>query len=305
MDVGTTLDALRWFAALRDAPTLAEAGRRVGLGPSGVSAALKRLERDQGVRLVERTTRHFRLTPEGEIFLATCERMLAVWSEGELALQSAHEGVAGPLRVSAPVDLGQTVGTWLAALGRAHPGLQVSLLTADALHDLAADAIDIALRYGHPEASSLVARRLAGGERWLVASPAYLARAGAPEHPRALSTHRCLGILGAGHPPTRWGLHGPEGPLEVPIVPALSAHGAQVRRWAVQGEGIALKSALDLVDDLEAGRLVRVLPGWGEAVPLHALMPSRRYRARRVQEALRHLAEGVRSLEARLTALGA
>lgn len=293
-----TLDELRLFVALAEDGSLTAAGRRVGLGPGGASAALRRIEGRARVRLVERSTRSVRLTPEGERFLATCEEMLAVWERGELALQDAREGLAGVLRVTAPIDLAeQYVAGWIADFVASHPEVRVTLLTGDAMLRIPADDIDVAIRYGTTPEVNQVVRRLASSRRVLVAAPDYLDRAGRPEVPADLDGHRCLAWLRGERPFARWTLTDGEAEHTHAFTPSLCADGGVVRRWAVGGEGIAFKGSLDVLEDLRTGRLERVLPGWhGEALPLVAATPGRRHRVARVQALIDGFAAGVTAL---------
>ncbi|MEZ4322300.1 MAG: LysR family transcriptional regulator [Myxococcota bacterium] len=289
------LDELRLFVALAEAPSLTEAGRRVGLGPGGASAALQRIEDRARVRLVERTTRSLRLTPEGERFLQTCRDVLTVWGEGEQALADARDGLAGVLRVAAPRDLADRyVAPCLAAFVAEHADVRATLVADDALHRIPADDIDLAIRYGGVDDAGLVVRRLATTERILVASPGYLAAHGLPEGPAALGSHRCVSWIRAGRAYARWTLARGTEEQTVAVRPVLCGDGAQVRRWVLDGHGIALKADLDVRRELADGSLVRVLPDWsGGAVPLVAVTPGRRFRPARVQALIDRLADEV------------
>lgn len=293
-----TLDELRLFVSLAEEGSLTAGGRRVGLGPGGASAALRRIEGRARVRLVERSTRSLRLTPEGEQFLRTCREMLAVWERGELALQTARQGLAGALRVTAPIDLAeQFVAGWVASFVRAHPEIRITLLTGDAVLPIPAEAIDVAIRYGLSGEVNHVVRRLGVSQRVLVASPGYLDRAGRPRDPQDLSAHRCLAWLRGERPFTRWTLlRGDEEQVHT-FVPSLCGDGGLVRRWAVEGEGIAWKGSFDVWADLRAGRLERVLPDWhGVDLPLVAVTPGRKNRVARVQALIDFLATRAREL---------
>lgn len=287
------LQDLRLFLAISEASSLSAAGRSVGLGASASSAALKRLEAHTDTRLVERSTRSLRLTPEGLAFLETCRQVLQTWDRGQQDLLRSRQALQGRLRVAGPMDLGERLlGPWLAEFGALHPSVELSLSRSDAFHSVRAMGVDVAVRYGRQDDSSLVARLLHTGSRVLVASPAYLQRMGAPEHPQALAEHRCLGWLRKGRPLDRWALQRGTERAIVDVALTLRGDGALVRHWALAGHGIAYKSELDVREDLRAGALRRVLPSWsGPELPLYALTPSRAHRTARVQALLDWLAQ--------------
>lgn len=293
------LDDLNLFAKLAHAGSLSATARQLELTPAAVSAALKRIEGELGLRLVERTTRSLRFTKEGEQFAQTCESMLAEWSQGKAALQQSARGSAGVIRVAAPADAClQFLGEWLATYADTHPGTQIVTLVGDRMHDLTREAVDIAIRYGALDDSSLTSRLLCTSERVLVASPAYLKRFGIPKTLAELANHRCLAWLMREQPKTLWRLVNRDGTAESVVVkPVLSGDGALVRAWASEGCGIAYKAHIDVANELREGKLVRVLPDYrGEAVPVYAMLQGSRYLPMRVRSLLEYLVEQFRAL---------
>ena len=216
---------------------------------------------------------------------------MVVWtssSDGNAPWEAVREqrtGVAGIIRVSAPADTTyQVLESVVVAVCAEHPALRVILDTSDAVKHLHGDAIDMAIRYGSLSDSTLTARKLAECPAILVASPAYLAKEGTPERPEDLSDHRCLTLQLSGEPTARWQLLGRGERHELTLDSALCGDGYLARRWAVAGMGIARKSLFDVIDDLEEGRLVHVLPEYGsEPMPIHAVFPSRRFLPARVR----------------------
>ncbi len=280
-----TLDDARLLVAISRSPSLSAAARSLGRSPAAVSTALQRLEAWAQVRLVHRSTRAMELSVEGHQLLRTCHAMLDALAEGERELQLAREQLAGGIRLATPADItSQYIAPWVGEFVAAHPTVRVSLLVSDALHALPGEGVDLALRYGSPDTSGLVATRLCTSQRILVASPAYLARAGVPTHPEDLPDHDVVAWIRRGTPFSRWVLHRGEEQVEVRVRPRLCGDGALVRGWALAGEGLALKTRLDVSRDLKSGRLVRVLPDWtGEAVPVLAVLPGGRLKTARVQ----------------------
>lgn len=173
--------------------SLSAAGRRLGLSPVAASRKLAALEHELGVRLVHRTTRSLSLTPEGEAFLPHAEAMLSHAEEGRAAAVPSGSGASGVLRIATSVPFGRKVVTpMLAQFLGVHPQLQVELRLSDAIVDIAAEGIDVALRLGQLRDSELVARRLAANPRNLYAAPSYLVAHGTPETLAALAAHECL-----------------------------------------------------------------------------------------------------------------
>ncbi len=272
---------LRLFVRTAEAGSLSAAARQLDLSPAVASAALKRLERELGVRLFVRSTRSLRLTREGERFLDPAREALRTLDHGRDALHGDDGQLAGELRLSVPSDLGRNVLLpWLDAFQREHPKLQLRVHLSDRVTDIVRFPIDAAIRYGSPPDSSLVALPLAAdNRRVLVAAPAYLRRAGEPDSPEALAAHNCLRFLLADELHAQWRFTSPRG--RALAIDArgdrVSDDGDAVRRWAIAAAGIAYKSWLDVADDIAAGRLRALCTDWrGEASPLNLMVPDRR-----------------------------
>lgn len=302
------LDDLNLFIQVARSGSFSAAARQLALTPAAVSATIKRIEASLQRRLIERSTRALRLTPEGERFLDTCEALTARWAEGTAARRSDPGAVDGEVQLAAPADTTyQLLSPWLAPWLAAHPGLRLSLHVSDRLHDVRRESVDIAVRYGALPDSGLVARPLCSGPRIAVASPAYLRRRGTPRTPAELVGHDCLLWMLGGRANRDWrfwrGRHlRGEGEL-VRVAGVLCGDGSLARHWALQDRGIASKALCDVLDDLEAGRLVQVLPGHrGDEVPVHALLPSRAYVPARVRVVLDQLVERFAALQRRMDA---
>jgi len=287
------LGDLDLFLRVAHARSLSEAARHLDQTPSSVSARLKRIEEELGVRLVERTTRTLRLTPEGERFVQTCEAITATWARGRGLLRQDARSVEGRIHIAAPTDTcTQFLAEWIGDYARMHPRLTVTLRVGDRMHDLPREAVDIAIRYGELSDSSMVSRVLVRARRVLVAAPKYLERGAPISSPGDLSSHRCLAWLSRDQPKVQWTFVSPEGTSETVVVePALCGDSLLVRQWALRGEGVAYKANVDVAADLRAGRLVRLLEDYeGEPVPISAVMPSGRHMPTRVRAMVDQLA---------------
>ncbi|NBA98435.1 LysR family transcriptional regulator [Pseudomonas sp. R5(2019)] len=272
-------DDLQLFVRAADLGGLSAAARVMDLSPAVASAALKRLEHLLGVRLLARSTRSLRLTAEGESFLEYARAALASLEEGRKVLAHAQDQVSGVLQLSAPSDFGRNVLLpWLDEFQRQHPQLTVRLLLGDQVADLFRQPVDVALRYGEPEDSSLVALPVAAeNRRVLCASPEYLARHGQPRQVADLAQHNCLLYMLSGRVHDHWRFG--DGKRELALTVSgdrFSDDADVVRRWAIAGAGVAYKSWLDVAADVQAGRLVVLLPELAkERAPLNLLCAHR------------------------------
>ena len=272
-------DDLQLFVRAADLGSLSAAARVMDMSPAVASAALKRIEALLGVRLLARSTRSLRLTAEGQGFLDYARASLSSLDEGRRLLARGQEQVSGVLQLSAPSDFGRNVLLpWLDEFQREHPQLTVRLLLGDRIVDLFRHPVDIALRYGEPEDSSLVALPVArDNRRVLCASPDYLARKGEPRQLEHLLQHNCLLFMLGTRVHDHWQFH--DGKRELGLTVSgdrFSDDADVVRLWAVAGAGIAYKSWLDVAGDVQAGRLKVLLPELEcERAPLNMLCAHR------------------------------
>lgn len=273
-------DDLAVFVRATDAGSFSAAARELGITPSLASNAVQRLEQALGQRLLIRSTRSLRLSERGERYLPYARAMLQSLEDGHVSLAAAHDdALAGTLRLSAPSDLGRNVLVpWLDDFQAEYPRLDLTLNLSDRMADLFRQPLDLALRYGHPPDSSLVAQPLApDNRRMLCASPAYLERHGRPASLDDLARHNCLRFMLSDGVHERWRFDTPGGLRTVVVAGNRVSDDADVvRRWALAGHGIVYKSSLDLHDDVASGRLVSLLPaGWGEPAPLNLICAHR------------------------------
>ena len=267
------LEDLTVFVRTVEAGNLSAAARALDCSSAVASAALMRLESALGQRLLVRTTRNMRLSPAGERFLPHAIEALRVLDEAQASLSDDGAALRGQVRISAPSDLGRNqLREWLDEFQTNHPDLQLRLQVGDRLSNLFREPVDIALRYGSVRDESLIAQPLVPDNRRVaVASAGYIARCGNPATPDELRTHACLLYTVEEKANDRWRFYrGSEEAVVSAGGHRIAEDGDVVRRWALDGYGIAYLSALDVARDLSAGRLVRLLPDWlGEVVPLY------------------------------------
>jgi DNA-binding transcriptional LysR family regulator len=283
-ETGTQLlEGLAVMAAVVDARSFVKAGEALDMSPSGVSRAVARLEARLGIRLFERTTRSVRLTDEGRRFHEQVMPLIAALQDATADAQGGAAAVRGRLRVNVDPFFSRLIlGPALGGFLERHPALAVELRTRDDLGDLVGDGFDLALRFGHPQPSSLVARKLLDLRVFTVASPAYLRRFGHPAHPQELESggHRCIQFR---DPATSrafpWEFHRGRRKIVLQTQGALTVNDAGTLQSACEaGYGIAQMFALPQ-DPLFAGkRLVTLFPDWSdERFPLYAYHPSRHH----------------------------
>lgn len=278
------LPALRTLVLVVETGSLTEAGRRTGLTPSAVSKQISRLEESLGVRLLERTTRSVRATDAG---LALCQRarpLFEAFADATAAVRDLASSVRGRVKISATPALGRTrVLPALARLGAEHPGLEFDVVLTGTRLDFFESDLDLAVREGALEDSSLVARRIGTSIARLCASHSYLERRGAVRSLEDLERHDLLLVPAA---------------AAMAELPALRLSDGRrlrlrsrfqvndlfaVRELAEAGAGIAALPDYVADDAIAAGRLVHVLPEIIVAeLPVHAVWPSRRHLPRRV-----------------------
>ncbi|MGN6741368.1 LysR family transcriptional regulator [Dyella sp.] len=288
-------DDIALFLRVLDLGSISAAARELGLSVAVASKRLKRLELELGVRLLHRTTRQLRATPEG-LQLAEQGRPLIEDLEALAdALRQDGVRVSGTLRLTAPASFGSRYLSPLMAMFMArHPQVRVSVDLTDQVIDLVGAGLDLAVRIGELADSRLVARRLAVNRRVLCASPAYLARHGTPKTPADLAGHQCLRLFGSQGRQDVWQLTGIDGkPVSVRVGGRFeSNHGELLRDAVLNGFGIAQHSTWHIGDDLRAGRVVAVLPDYPlRDTGIYAVTPQRHLVPPRVNAFIHFLAE--------------
>lgn len=268
------LNAVRIFVKVVEADGFSGASRALGLPKSTISRKVQELEAVLGQRLAHRNTRGISLTEAGRSLYSRCRDAAEDIAAAVEEARSAPAGLAGLLRITAPVGIGQTkVQPSLVRFLVRHPKLRAELALSDERVNVVRNGFDLALRMGALDDSGLKVRRVAVFERILCASPAYIAEHGMPAGPEDLKRHACIAI----RPETAtWELQGPDGRRRVPISWRLCTNNiAAICAAALDGAGIA-EMPLHLVSqDLAAGRLVHVLKAWPPvATALSALFPS-------------------------------
>lgn len=293
------IDHLRLFLRIVDRGGLAAAGREFNLSPATVSERLAALERHYGCALIKRTTRSISLSEEGRLLAETARRIVHEADEIELRIRHGVAAISGPIRLTAPLDLGRnTVLPLLDAFTEQHPGVMLDLELTDGYLDVVGGAFDIAIRFGNLEDSSLRLRNIGPNRRIACASPAYLARHGAPHCPADLKQHECLVMRFGANVDREWAFLVNGRQEKVRVAGRRTANsGELVREWCKAGYGIARKSEWDVRMELRSGTLVEVLKEYSLTNSnLQLLLPPGREAPQRVRMLADHLIAGLRAL---------
>lgn len=261
--------------------SITAAATQLDISTPTASNALKRIEKCLGVELFVRTTRNLRLSSAGEQYIPQCEDALLVLEQAKKQVQSNEDVVEGELRVAVSSDLGRCLTTqWLNEMTKTYPKLTLRLYLSDSVTDLYRNAIDIALRYvtkGSLDESYLYGHKICHVPHILCASPEYLKQFGTPSSPEELSSHKA--VLYQLYDTTHdiWTFHKRGEEFKVKMkCNHIGNDGELVRRWCLDGHGLAIKSILDAGTDLLSGALVNVMPSFKPTpTELWMIMPSK------------------------------
>ena len=253
------LQDMALFALVAGCGSFTAAAQRAGLPKSSVSQRISQLEQQLGLRLLNRTTRKLSLTFAGERYLIHCQELLQASERAEQAIARLRENPSGRLRITSPAGIGATLlAKCNIEFQRRYPEVTLEVLISDERRDLVEEGVDIALRTGKPEDSTLIGRRTGYCQRDLVASPAYLVRFPAIHHPHQLPEHQSIAhrawaewLLSKGEESYRWLL--PPTHLTDNLIYA--------RQCAIEGGGITLLPRF-LSDEISQAQLVKVLSEW-------------------------------------------
>ncbi|ELY3540798.1 LysR family transcriptional regulator [Cronobacter sakazakii] len=254
------LQDMALFALVAETGSFTAAAQKAGLPKSSVSQRISQLEAHVGLRLLNRTTRKLSLTFAGEHYLVRCREMLDASERADLAIQRLRDNPSGRLRITSPAGIGATLLARMNAEFLAkYPDITLEVFISDDVRDLVMEGFDVALRTGKPQDSSLIGRKIGHCPRYLLASPAYLARHPALTHPSQLVDHRVI----VHRAWSEWLL---QRDRELYRCHLNQMHQTDnllyARESALAGAGITLLPAFLLDDSLAEGALVNVLPEW-------------------------------------------
>lgn len=272
-------DDLGLFICIADTESISDSAQQLNITTAAASAALKRLEKQLDTQLFIRSTRRLRITTEGEHFLEYCRRALKEIDDGILAINSHKGKISGNIRMSISSDLGRNiVMPWLDEFIDSHPDVSLNINIKDSLSDFYLDRVDVALRYGEPQDSSMVAFEISNADTMLCASPKYIKKNEAPSIPNDLLNHNCLFYQLNEKVYDTWIFKKDNKNFKVQVTGNRTCNdGDLVKRWVLAGKGIAIKSKIDMAADIKAGRVIELLPQY-RTLPLNLwlICPSRK-----------------------------
>ncbi|WP_158811637.1 LysR family transcriptional regulator [Beijerinckia sp. L45] len=261
------LDAMSLLLTVVDAGSLSAASRRLGMPLATVSRRIADLEGHLKTRLLNRTSRTIALTESGQSYVEACKRILEQVDEAERTAAGEYSVPKGDLTLTAPVVFGRLHVLPVAiAFLEAYPDIDLRLVLADRLINLAEDHVDLAVRIAALPDSGLIATRVGSIRRVVCGSPAYLARRGRPDRPDDLRDHDCVtyGGLTASH---AWRFTNGKDETIVPVHSRLTVNTAEAAiDAAVAGLGLTRVLSYQVADAQRSGALERVLQAF-EPVP--------------------------------------
>lgn len=275
------IDAMRLFVRVADAGSFSRAAADLELGQPTVSRRIQDLEASLGTTLFQRTTRALSLTEAGERFYRRASDILIEYDEAEAEARGLEHSPVGLLRVSCSHSFARrVVAPAVPGFLAAYPNIRFDLISDDSLTDLVADGVDIAFRLGELRDSRLMAKKVGEAPQVLWASPEYVARHGAPQHPEELTTHNAVVFRHTRQ--TVWELKRGDETFEARVDgPFRASSGEALLEAAAGGLGILMAPVWLASECFGGARLVRVLPEWSApSLLIHAVWTSGKLRGK-------------------------
>lgn len=297
------LNDMFFFAEVAERGGFAAASRALGIPKSRLSRRVADLEAQLGVQLMQRSTRRLSLTPAGELYLRHSAAMRDAAQAASEAISQVQTEPRGTVRLSCPVTLAQSsLGPLLPIFMARHPAVRVEMRVLNRPVDPVEEGVDLALRVRPviEDSTTLVAKSFGISRGLLVAKPELLQRHGPIGSPEDLAKLETVSMSAAGDGRASWRLEGPEGQVVVHShMPRYLADDLLTLKFAVlQGTGASVLPDYMCRSEVNAGRLVEVLPGWGPAPAIsHAVFPARRALVPAVRRLIDFLAENLDGAE--------
>lgn len=255
------LEDLRVVLNVAEFRSITAAARHLDMQMATASAAVKRIEASLGVELFVRTTRHLRLSSAGERYLPQCAEALSLLEQAKQTIHNDLDIISGEIRIAVSSDLGRNLAVpWIDDFMVQHPQVTLRAHISDSNIDFYRDALDMALRYGPPADSNLYGFKICNVPRLLVASPDYIDQHDMLLQPKDLLSHKGLFYQLQDILNDTWRFSDNERSYKVkPKAYCAANDGDLVRRWCIAGKGVAIKSSLDITNDLLTGRLLPLM----------------------------------------------
>ncbi len=295
------LDYMRNFVEVVDSGSITAAAERFDLTVAAVSKRLKALELELGTRLLTRNTRQMALTEAGHYYYQHCRGILDEVARVDQHLQDMQSKLSGSIRINMPMTYGKLrLGRWLLSFLREHPDIHIVTQLDDAYTDAARGEYDIVIRIGSLNDSGLIARKLDNVYLLPVSSPAYLQQHGEPKHPMELAGHTCLHYTNISIR-DGWGFYDKAGNEFIPPImgqastPLCANNGEILRDAVLAGFGIAVLPDFEVVEHIERGELIRLLPDYHlQDFAVYAVYPSRQFLPEKTRALVEYLVKNLK-----------
>jgi DNA-binding transcriptional LysR family regulator len=272
---------LQVLMKIAELQSITAAANNLDMSSSAASVALKRIEQTLGAELFVRTTRQLRLSPEGERYLPLCQQALELLQQGQVLINEEQQSISGEVRIAVSSEMGRNLmRVLLNKVMSQHPEVSLRLHASDSRSDFYRDGVDVALRAMTQQASkesNLYGFKICNIPHVLCAAPSYIAEHGEPRTVADLPNHNALLYKLYETVHDGWELYEGANKHKVKMLSNRAVNdGDIVRRWCIDGVGIAKKSAIDVAEDLLAKRLQRIMPHY--SIPLTEMwlaLPSR------------------------------
>ena len=293
MDV---MHSMAVFRRVVEARNFSAVARETNMSQSTVSKHIAALEERLGTKLLNRSTRSIKLTEAGKEYYHHCIRILNDFQEAEASVGKGKIKPTGNLRISTSAAFGRScILPHLNEFFSAYPDIKIDMLFDDDYVDLVKEGIDLAIRIGPLEDSTLIARKIGTTPRVVVASSEYLVKHGRPRKPADLVKHNCL-IHSLQKSPDLWFFNSTQkGEESVRVNGCLKANSPDaVREAIIEGLGISVVCEWFVRDDIRQGRLKLILPEYKPtSYDIHAVYPERKFVPQKVKHMIEFLAEKV------------
>lgn len=286
------LENLNLFLLIVEKGSMSAAAREYGLSPARVSERLSDLETHYDTKLLNRTTRSINVTEQGQQLVSTARRILAETEEIESKLKLGKEIISGTIHLNTTIDFGRNcIAPLVDEFMKKHSEINIHLSLDDGYVDIIGNNIDLAIRLGELSDSTLHARKFNINQRIICASPAYLEKYGAPTHPEHLQDHNCIMTKFGNHIDKHWRFRVNQKEETYSVNGnRISNNGELVADWCRSGHGIAFKSHWDVYEDINKGRLIRLLEEFEiPKRPLQFVFAAGATKSRRIRMLMEHL----------------
>lgn len=254
------LNQMGVFATVVDQGSFTRASERLSMPKSTVSRLVSQLEKQIGARLLHRTTRQLKLTEVGKLYFEHCRRIVEEAEQAEQVVQRMQAEPSGLLRVSMPLAFGMPfTQDLIEAFLKKYPKVGLDLVLDNRLVDIIEEEIDVALRAGDVEDSSLIARPIGYGQLIMCATPEYLKKHGEPRHPHELDGHEIIR-----HPAVPLFMQSKNTEAAIPAKSRLLINDMSfIHQMTLRSMGVGIIPAMFVTEDIAAGRLKRLMPSYG------------------------------------------